>query len=50
MKTFKQYQLEKFNDFLLSDEEMIFVRGGSGDSNGDDGKGETIPPVTEPEI
>lgn len=39
-------ELEKFNDFLLSDKEMMFVRGGDGENE----KGMNIPPVTEPEI
>ncbi|HDZ40086.1 MAG TPA: rSAM-modified peptide [Bacteroidetes bacterium] len=46
MKKLNQIELEKFNEFTLSDEEMILVRGG--DSDGE--KGMTIPPVTEPEI
>lgn len=45
MKTFNQEQFENFSEFLLSDEEMIQVRGGDGD-----GKGEVVPPITEPEI
>ncbi|MDZ7739047.1 MAG: hypothetical protein U5K32_08295 [Bacteroidales bacterium] len=45
MKTFNQEQFESFSEFLLSDEEMINVRGGD-----DGGKGEEVPPVTEPEI
>lgn len=45
MKTFNQEKFENFSEFLLSDEEMIHVRGGD-----NDGKGEEIPPVTEPEI
>lgn len=47
MKTFNQEKFENFSEFLLSDEEMIYVRGGEGDPVG---KGEEVPPVTEPEI
>jgi len=46
MKTFSKETFENFSDFLLSDEEMILVRGG----DSDDGKGEVTPPATEPEI
>ncbi|MFO7853163.1 MAG: hypothetical protein ACQERS_02460 [Bacteroidota bacterium] len=46
MKTLNQENFENFKDFLLSDEEMILVRGG--DDDGD--RGMTVPPITEPEI
>ncbi len=46
MKKLNQDELERFNDFLLSDEEMILVRGGNSDGE----KGMSLPPVTEPEI
>ena len=45
MKTLNQENFENFSDFLLSDEEMILVRGGDGEE-----KGMTVPPVTDPEI
>lgn len=49
MKTLNQeINFETFNEFLLSDAEMINVRGGDG--NGDY-KGQVTPPVTtDPEI
>ncbi|HUS86850.1 MAG TPA: hypothetical protein VMW76_06405 [Bacteroidales bacterium] len=43
----QETKFENFNNFLLSDDEMLLVRGGDGE---DDGKGTTIPPVTDPEI
>ncbi len=46
MRTMDQEKFEKFSDFILSDEEMILVRGGDGDEGGR----ESAPPVTEPEI
>ena len=46
MRTLIQKNFENFNDFLLSDEEMILVRGGDGDGD----RGMTVPPITEPEI
>lgn len=46
MRTLNQENFENFNDFLLSDEEMILVRGGDGDG----GKQMNVPPITEPEI
>ncbi|MDZ7738537.1 MAG: hypothetical protein U5K32_05615 [Bacteroidales bacterium] len=45
MKTFNQEKFENFSEFLLSDEEMIHVRGGDSE-----GKGEETPPATEVEI
>lgn len=45
MKTFNQEQFENFSEYLLSDEEMIHVRGGEGEE-----QGEVTPPATEPEI
>ncbi len=44
MRTLNQEKFENFNDFLLSDEEMLLVRGGDGE------KQMTVPPITEPEI
>lgn len=44
MKTLNQETFENFSEFLLTDEEMTYVRGGDG------GKGENVPPITEPEI
>lgn len=46
MRTLNQEIFENFTDFLLSDEEMILVRGGDGDG----GKQMTVPSKTEPEI
>ncbi len=46
MRTLNQKNFENFNDFLLSDEEMILVRGGDGDG----GRQMTVPPITEHEI
>ena len=40
----QEINFETFKDFLLSDEEMINVKGGSGDDN----KGTTTPPVVDP--
>jgi len=47
MKTLNQeFKFDLFSDFVLSNEEMINVRGG-----GDPDKGTTVPPVTaDPEI
>ena len=45
MKTLNQETFENFSEFLLTDEEMTFVRGGDGG-----GPGERVPPITEPEI
>ena len=46
MKTLNQEtKFDIFNDFILSDEEMLLVRGGDGDD-----KGTVVPPVTIPEI
>lgn len=48
MKNLNQpINFENFNDFLLSDNEMLFVRGGD---PGDDDKGTVTPPVSDPEI
>jgi len=47
MKTLNQEKLEKFNEFLLSDEEMLKVRGGEGEGGE---KQMEVPPITEPEI
>jgi len=46
MKSQNQEKFENFNEFLLSDEEMILVRG----SGPDNEKGMNVPPITEPEI
>ena len=42
----QETKFENFNNFLLSDEEMILVRGG----DGSDDNGSETPPVTDPEI
>lgn len=48
MKSLNQEtKFDLFNEFVLSIEEMINVRGGDGDAND---KGTTVPPVTVPEI
>ena len=48
MKTLNQEsKFDLFNEFLLSNEEMINVRGGDGDPD----KGTTVPPITaDPEL
>jgi hypothetical protein len=53
MKSLNQEtKFDLFNEFLLSNEEMINVRGGDGDGDGNppDDKGTTLPPITIPEI
>lgn len=46
MKTMNQVtNFDLFSEFVLSNEEMINVRGG-----GDPEKGSVIPPITDPEI
>lgn len=47
MKTLNQStKFDLFNEFVLSNEEMINVRGGDADPE----KGTVLPPITEPEI
>ena len=41
----QETSFENFNQFLLSDNEMISVRGGD-----DPDKGTVTPPITDPEI
>lgn len=49
MKSLNQEtKFDLFNEFILSNEEMINVRGGDGDPRDD--KGTVTPPVTIPEI
>ena len=46
MKSLNQtINFENFNEFTLTDSEMIFVRGGDGEGHGD-----VTPPVTDPEL
>lgn len=46
MKNLNQENFENFSEYLLSDEDLLMVRGGD-----DDGKGQTIPPIVcEPEL
>ncbi|MCD4770311.1 MAG: hypothetical protein K8R35_09100 [Bacteroidales bacterium] len=47
MKSLNQtINFENFNEFTLTDSEMIFVRGGDGEGHGD----VIIPPEPEPEL